>query len=303
MVAWKAVALTTVAVLALTRAASAADLLPPPPSVEPPPPPPVFSADLGGWYLRGDVGVGVNNNADLTSTANAGGGGDSIYNSSVSESALIDLGVGYQFNNWFRVDVTGELRGGSTFQGLEVCNNCGVTPPGQNQYSDFYRGNLSSAIGLVNGYANLGSWYGLTPFVGAGVGFAVNRTSGATDTGSAYLNPTGNSWQNYGVGGYFSNSTKVNLAWALMAGVDMDVTRNLKLELGYRFLDYGKFTTGGANCLQAGAATGFATPACGYKVASKELYSNDVRIGLRYYFDTPAPAPDEPAPAPLVRKY
>jgi opacity protein-like surface antigen len=297
----RALALSAVALFTLSSAAVAADLLPPPPME---PMPPISSAESSGWYIRGDVGVGINNDSTLSSTAGVSPGyTDTMYGSNVSESGLFDVGVGYQFNNWFRVDVTGELRGGSTFQGLEVCNNCGVTPPGQNQYSDFYRGNLSSAIGLVNGYANLGSWYGLTPFVGAGVGFAVNRTSGATDTGSAYLNPTGNSWQNYGVGGYFSNSTKVNLAWALMAGVDMDVTRNLKLELGYRFLDYGKFTTGGANCLQAGAATGFATPACGYKVASKELYSNDVRIGLRYYFDTPAPAPDEPAPAPLVRKY
>ena len=82
-----------------------------------------------------------------------------------------------------------------------------------------------------------------------------------------------------------------------MAGADFNITRNVKFEFGYRFLDYGKFTTGDAHCLSPGTPGGFS--GCGFKVASKELYSNDFRIGLRYYFDSPAPAPE----MPLVRKY
>ena len=31
-----------------------------------------------------------------------------------------------------------------------------------------------------------------------------------------------------------------NFAWALMAGLDFNVTQNLKLELGYRYLNMGK---------------------------------------------------------------
>ena len=54
MASLKALTLASVAVLALTRFAAAADLLPPPPMPEPPPP--VF----GGWYLRGDIGMAVN---------------------------------------------------------------------------------------------------------------------------------------------------------------------------------------------------------------------------------------------------
>ena len=33
-----------------------------------------------------------------------------------------------------------------------------------------------------------------------------------------------------------------------MAGLDFNVTQNLKLELGYRYLDYGKFKSGASNC-------------------------------------------------------
>lgn len=282
----KAFALAGVAAIALSSIAAAADLLPPPPYE--PPPPPIVSSDLGGWYLRGDAGVGFNATASLSSNAAfPAGGTDAMYNSSLSESALFDVGVGYQVNNWFRADITGELRGGSEFQGLEVCNNCGSV-----QLSDFYKGHLSSAIGLVNGYVDLGTYYGVTPWAGAGIGLAVNKTSGVTDQGMNYTANAG-----YPTGGYFDNASKTNLAWALMAGLDMNVTHNLKLELGYRFLDYGKLTTGGANCLAPFQAGGFNS--CGFKVASKELYSNDFRIGLRYYLDNPSPPPD----IPLVRKY
>jgi len=161
MVAWKAVALTTVAVLALSRAASAADLLPPPPAVEPPPPP--YVADLGGWYLRGDVGVGFNNTVSASTSPSPlnsfapGAASDDWYNTSLSEAGLFDLGFGYQVNNWFHVDVTGELRGGSSFSGLEVLNVASNTGNGA-QYADFYRGNLSTALGMVNGYFDLGTW-------------------------------------------------------------------------------------------------------------------------------------------------
>ena len=87
-----------------------------------------------------------------------------------------DLGVGYQFNNWFRVDVTGEYRGGSHFQSLYVLNesaNIGTGNP--TQIADFYRGDISSWVGLFNGYVDLGTWYGITPYVGAGVGLAWNK--------------------------------------------------------------------------------------------------------------------------------
>jgi len=295
MVAIKAVALTTVAVLALARAASAADLLPPPPAVEPPPP----AYDAGGWYLRGDVGVGFNNNVsgNVSPDPLAGapaGSNNSFYNSAVSEAALFDVGVGYQVNHWCRTDVTGELRGGSSFSGLDVLNygGGGSTP----QYGDFYKGNLSSEIALVNAYFDLGSFYGASFFFGGGVGVAFNNFYGGTDQGFA---STG-----YNVspsGGTLGNSTTTSLAWALMAGVDFKVARHLKLEIGYRYLDYGNFKSGSSQCLTGNGSAPFNCGGSSYQIGVKNLSSNDVRIGLRYYFDNDvAEAPPE---APIVRKY
>ena len=288
MVDLRAFALTTVAIVALSSAAAAADLLPPPPPMEPPPPP-MF--DTGGWYLRGDVGLGFNNTVgavDSPSPLNgyaAGQASDNWYNSAVSEAALFDMGVGYQVNRWFRADITGELRGGSEFSGLEVLNVTGGANKGY-QAADFYHSHVSSVLGMVNGYVDLGTWAGLTPFVGAGVGVAFNNFYGGTDNGvitqpGGFTSPSG---------GYFTNNTQANLAWALMTGFDLDITRNLKLEVGYRYLNYGKVQSGSSQCL--GTCQSFT-------IASRNLSSNDVRIGMLYYFDSPQPAPE----APLVRRY
>ena len=85
-----------------------------------------------------------------------------------------------------------------------------------------------------------------------------------------------------------------------MAGLSFDVTQNLKLDLGYRYLDYGKFTSGSSHCLTA-ATGGFACGGGSYIVYSKnELASNDFRIGLRWMIGEASYAPPQ---APLVRKY
>jgi opacity protein-like surface antigen len=301
MASLKALTLASVAVLALTRFATAADLLPPPPMPEPPPP----VAEFSGWYLRGDAGISENATAPsvsispdpiaagLASGFLAPGANNTFFNPTLSESAMFDVGVGYQVNTWFRADITGELRGGGLFQTLEVLNDVGNA----RQFADFYRANVSSYIGMVNGYADLGTWYGVSPFVGAGVGYAYNRLSGFTDTGAAAGAP---------VGGYSPDHGTSNLAWALMAGLDFNVTQNLKLELGYRYLNYGKVTSGASNCLNgSGAGNGFSPANCGGSgnvVSTGRLASNDFRIGLRWMLgDNTVYAP--PPEAPLVRRY
>jgi opacity protein-like surface antigen len=298
----KALFLVSGAVIAMTGLAQAADLLPPPPQMEPPAP--MASADFSGWYLRGDLGVAVQTgsiNPSISPNPLIGLPGDafnSFYNPSISASALFDVGVGYQINNWLRFDVTGEYRGGSHFQALEQV----AIPSTATQFGDFYRADMSSFIGLFNGYVDLGCWYGITPFVGAGAGFANNRLSGMTDTGFASIGGVGD----FPTGGYFSDASKTSFAWALMTGLDFNVTQNLKLELGYRFLDYGKFGSGASHCFNGtGAGGGFSVGNCGGSdnfISTGNLISQDFRLGLRWAFnDTPtyAPAPE----MPLVRKY
>ncbi len=299
----KALLIAGVVALAATSAAKAADLLPPAPPVEAAAPAP---AEFSGWYLRGDIGMAVNmTTPKLTDTPNPliglpADAFDSFSNPTISGSGIFDVGVGYQVNNWLRFDVTGEYRDFAHFQALE---QVGI-PSTATQFADFYRGNLSSYLLMANGYIDLGTWWCVTPFVGAGVGWAQNHLNGVTDTGFAY-NPSGTTpGAGFPTGGYFSNGVTNNFAWALMAGLDFDVTQNLKLELSYRYLDYGSAKTGASHCLNGtGAGGGFSVGNCGgsvHYISTDRLASSDFRVGLIWRFsETPLYAPA----APIVTKY
>jgi len=300
MGSWKALFVASGAVIGMAGLANAADLLPPAPAVEPAPP---AAVEYSGWYLRGDVGLGINTgNTTMTIVPNPliglpADAFNSFYNPTISASGIFDIGVGYQFNNWLRFDVTGEYHGGSQFQVLE---QVGI-PSTSTQFADWYRGSLSSYILMANGYVDIGTWYGMTPFVGAGVGWAQNHLDGMTDTGFAYVGPgsTGSP-----TGGFLNNGVTNNLAWALMAGLDFDVTQNLKLELGYRFLDIGQVKSGVSNCFNGTAANGgFSVANCGgsgFLLKTNNETEQDVRIGLRWLLsDVPSYAP----PSPIVTRY
>jgi len=306
MAKYRALIIAGGALFALARSAGAADLLPPPPALEPPPP---AAMEFNGWYLRGDLGIGASANTpgfpqtpdplpfyvgNGTYDANATEGS---YNNSISAAGIFDFGVGYQVNNWFRADVTGEFRGGSQLQSLFVINDPANSTGTITQAADFYHADLSSIVGLLNGYADLGTWYGITPYVGAGVGFARNTMSGLSDVSViTSLGPTTSS-----SGGYAVDHSRWNFAWALMAGLSFDVTQNLKLDLGYRYLDLGKFTSGQMYCLSgSGFITGGPANGCEPGIESKrDVAYNDFRIGLRWMIGEASYAP----PPPLVRKY
>jgi opacity protein-like surface antigen len=307
MAALKALVVAAGVAVASRGLAQAADLLPPAPTLPPPAP-----EGFGGWYLRGDVGFGVaaarpnlQNEPDPVATGVSSGflspyASESFNNTTLSSSGMFDFGVGYRFNNWFRVDGTVEYRGGANLESLYTLTDA-ASPAfgGALQYADFYRADVSSIVGLVNGYVDLGTYWGMTPFVGAGLGFADNMVSGFTDQGFGYsiFGPLGLS------GGYFSNGSKTNFAWALMAGLDFDVTPNLRLEVGYRYLNYGSVTTGGSNCLAGALGGAFNAANCNGGVANyvssrNMLGSNDFRIGLIWMLGEPAARP-----APVVARY
>ncbi|MBV9247432.1 MAG: porin family protein [Methylobacteriaceae bacterium] len=315
----KALFIAGVVATGATAAARAADL-PPAPPLEPVAP---AVAEFSGWYLRADVGVGVNADPKMSTTPNPLNGNPSFtdaagntyvgaFNSynffkpSLGASGFVDIGVGYQFNNWFRADITGEYRGGSSFSALDTLNDsgtfttaAGVASPASHSLRNFYKGTLSSIVLLANGYIDLGTWYGITPYIGAGVGGTQNSLRDTTDTGFFSTVVGGVSGAPSPTGGFFSDGNKTNLAWAVMAGLGYQVTPNVKLEMGYRYLNLGEFKSGTPHCANPDGTFSCAP----FIVHGKELASNDFRIGMRWMFGAPPPPVYEAPPEPIVRKY
>lgn len=247
-------------------AAHAADYHQPPPPqyIPPPPPPPQECCD--SWYLRGFVGIGMNGAYKLDYMQNPANSSDFAFDStSIANTTFLGAGIGYEFNNWLRLEATAEYRAKARIYAFGH-----YTDGAGGVFLDTYEGNLSSTIFLANAFVDLGTWDCWTPFVGAGIGGAWNRLSNFTD-----INP---SLAGFGFG---RNPSEWHLAYALYAGVAYNVSKNFKIDLTYRYLNYGSITDT-VDCFSA------CNPDS-YKF--KDLYSNDIMLGLRWTCCDTAPPP------------
>jgi opacity protein-like surface antigen len=247
-------------------------------AIAPPPmygPPPV--EEFGGWYLRGDIGFSnqrvnrLNNVLDATTTS-------SKQNLAFNSAGIFGLGAGYKFNNWFRADVTGEYRGNSQFFGTDA-----ITFPG-GFGTDTYHATKSEWLFLANAYVDLGTWWCITPFVGAGFGTARVSIANFTDQGITSGGPPVSSLA------FGDNVSKWNFAWALHAGLAYQVSPNFTVELAYRYLDMGNGLTGDLRTFDG--TNNIVNP-----TTFKGLTSHDVKLGVRWELNSP-PVYE----APLVRK-
>jgi opacity protein-like surface antigen len=266
----KTVAFTAAAMVALVPASKAADM--PPPLA----PPPVIDDFASGWYLRGDIGMSNQKVRRLDNALFASTAGLVIVDKSFDSAPFFGLGIGYHYNNWLRFDLTGEYRGGASFHGLDVYGG----PPATN--TNVYTGIKSEWLFLLNAYVDLGTWVGVTPFVGAGIGTSWNRISNFRD-----VDPTIPSVA------YAASDGQWNLAWALHAGLSYAATPNLSIELAYRYLSLGDAKTG--DIIAFDGTNPNVNP-----MHFKGLTSHDLKLGMRWRFaDYGGPEWRQP----IVRKY
>jgi opacity protein-like surface antigen len=250
--------------------------------------PPAYAppAEFGGWYLRGDIGFSNQRVDDLHY------GRESAYSqltsfsqqSSFDSAGIFGVGVGYRFNEWFRADLTGQYRGNSNFKATDrFTGTAGGVP-----YSgiDNYGASKSEWLVMANAYVDLGTWWCITPFIGAGVGAARVSVGNFTDTGINNL-PFSTASFASAPGG-----SRWNFAWAAHAGLAYNVTPNLILELAYSYVDLGDG--------QTGVLSAFDGTTTNNVFRFKNITSHDLTLGVRWNFDSPPVY--APPPAPIVRK-
>jgi opacity protein-like surface antigen len=192
----------------LSSVASAADM---PIAVPPPMYAPPVVEDFGGWYLRGDIGMTNQQSKSLHSasidTVNASfPGALQDHGFGWDSSTMYGLGVGYRFNNWFRGDITGEYRGKANFHGSQ---NLPLNAAFAGfSVADNYTASKSEWVVMANAYVDLGTWWCVTPFIGAGVGASRNSISGFRDDGVSLFTGLGTSPSTT----YAADSSKWNFA-------------------------------------------------------------------------------------------
>ncbi|MDQ0303997.1 outer membrane protein [Ancylobacter polymorphus] len=145
------------------------------------------------FYLRGDIGFVFNESADLGAMGHA----------PVDDAGVFGLGAGLRLNDLLRLDLTADYRSAAdvSFRG--------------------FSGEASATTLLANAYLDLGTWYGVTPYVGAGLGGAHVSLSGLG---------AGDGW---------------GFAWAAMAGGTVTLAPNWQLDLGYRYVRIENADLGG----------------------------------------------------------
>ncbi len=254
-----------------------------PPIVEAPPPPVYEEVDYGGWYIRGDIDYHWSNfgGADYITYGNVvpAPGKGSFDTGDLKGAFSMGAGVGYQVNQYFRTDLTLDYWFKSDFTGSTsgVCGGVACVSTDSSAYSAW--------LLLANAYVDLGTYYGITPYLGAGIGGARVKWDDLRNTidGTTDVHAGAQSWR---------------FAYALMAGASYCLTDNLKLDAGYRF-----------SHINGGRMFEYATPTLGGIGAGpgydKGFDTHEVRAGLRYQFggrsDCSVPEPYVP-PEPIYTK-
>jgi opacity protein-like surface antigen len=244
MIQTKALLTGMAAAVAFGAAAHAADppgsWNPGPFSYERPAPRPVEM--VSGWYVRGDVGYRFNHVDTLQAPY-------AITSAKYPDSVGLTFGGGYKYD-WFRSDVTVDYAPRVTARAAS----------GSSFSQPQYTAKIDPLSILANVYLDLGTWWGFTPYVGAGAGVTYVHSREYTDT--SFLPPN-----------YAAINGRTNFSYAAMAGVSYRIDARWIVDLGYRHLEMGDLPT----------STG--TNSALDSTVWKRLSTDEVRVGFRFVLD------------------
>ncbi|UCI30414.1 outer membrane protein [Mesorhizobium sp. B4-1-4] len=208
-----------------------------------------------GWYLRGDVSYLAQKsfkNEDFAFTpASFDDKEDPVFAS---------IGFGYHFTDYLRADLNfGYLPGNKIGVGYD--DTAIVTPPATSTVASASLTNYAFT-GMLNGYVDLGTYVGITPYLGAGVGIVRSTRKLSASYFTNNSDPTDDFVQS-------DNKTQYSFAYTLNAGLAYQVTKNVSVDLGYQY-----FSAPSAEYVTAASLTSFPV--------HKGISNHQVKLGLRY---------------------
>jgi len=220
----------------------------------------------GSWYIRGDFGVSVLNDPSFSYSFN-NGPVNNLSSEEFGNSFNWGFGVGRKVNDYFRSDLTFDVHSDFDFSGDDVPGDfpCDLSP-GPGSCDQTLTSDVEIYTGMLNGYFDLGSFNGFTPYVGGGIGASYVRFTDFSINGvcEGCVDPTFNSYQIRA-----ESNSELEFAYQLTAGASIAISDSAAIDFSYRYLD-----------ISDGVAVEQATniPELRYE----DLESNDFRIGFRY---------------------
>lgn len=231
-----------------------------------------------GWYLRGDIGYTAKQENDAPtfntfSVANSYRAG-TVTSSSFEDDFSLGGGIGYRFTDMFRGDVTLDfVKGGFSKNGTGL-DQCASTSPTSTTCSISTSGQYDNYMAMVNGYVDLGTIAGFTPYLGAGAGFTKVKYGEVTSTGTC-VDGGGTCGTTADVTSSHTGNSDWRKTWALMAGLSYDLNEQVKVDLGYKYSNVEAGDIYGYN------ADATALGASGTQGRDGGFERHEVRLGMR----------------------
>ncbi|MER8386837.1 porin family protein [Mesorhizobium sp. M1428] len=200
-----------------------------------------------GWYLRGDVSYLVQKSFKDEHFAFTPASFDEK-----EDPIFASIGFGYHFNDYLRADLNvGYLPGNK----IDVGYNDGTTVASATLKNYAFSG-------ILNGYVDLGTYVGITPYLGAGVGVVQSKRR----LSASYFTDNANPADDFVLR---DNKTQYSFAYTLNAGLAYQVSKNVSVDLGYQY-----FSAPDAEYVTAESLTSFPI--------RKGINNHQVKVGLRY---------------------
>jgi len=228
-----------------------------------------------GWYLRGDVGYIFDSGIDGVDYT-AFDGVDDVSASFASASIDTDFawggGFGYRFTDYFRADATVDgFR--ADFNGTTSSDETCIGLPDDDTTCRSENSSEVSAVSVMaNGYVDLGTYVGFTPYVGAGAGMSYVSWSNLDDTTYCVDGAVDDCTIVGAVGGSsHPGENGWRFTYALMAGVAYDISKNFKVDVGYKY-----------RSIDGGDMFGWDSDETFGDGSHGNIDTHEVRLGLRY---------------------
>ncbi len=259
-------------------------------------------AELGtGWYIRGDISYNLGGWRKF-GTENDG---PLQYDTSIGDQIGFGGGVGFQFNDSIRLELSADRLFGAKRSARERASSTNCPGMTWTEVYDEVRDTTTTFFApdfigncvrdskteyqiydvMASAYYDLPEFWGVRPYVSGGLGVGIVDweisgndficTPAAEETGvRQFCVPTDTSGAQPGIGQQYTNkgatsgSTDLELAWSVGLGASYALSKNMNFDLGYRYLS----VNGGKKLTYANGGPGF----------EGSFGVHQVRTGLRF---------------------